>query len=159
MIIAITEKTEEFLQACKEAGYERVTIFVHDKRVPDSCMIREASTGWKADEDGLHPHPDTGEMVFGIRRRPGAGVGSYWGTGKTDDPFKVVCGAPAQTTIDPRTTGRKTCPAMWEIVHRLGLCHRGAGHGEGHDVLCSSVLTAGYYDLSELLPHVERDNE
>lgn len=157
MIDAITEKTAEFLQACKEAGYERITIFVHNKRVPDSCMIREASTGWKADEDGLHEHPDTGKMVFGVRKRPGACFGSYWGIGNRDDPFKVVCGAPAQSSIDPRLSGKKTCPAMWEIVHRLGLHSRGAGHGEGHDVLCPAVLTAGYYDLAEPMPQIERD--
>ncbi len=152
MIGTITEKTEEFLQACKEAGYERVTIFVHDKRVPDSCMIREASTGWKADEDGLHPHPATGQILFGIRQRPGGGMGSYWGTGPIDNPsnFKIVCGAPPQTAITPRLSGNKTCPAMWEIVHRLNLHRRGAGHGDGHDVLCPIALTAGYYDLAEL---------
>ncbi len=150
MIGTITEKTEEFLRACKEAGYERVTIFVHDKRVPDSCMIRESSTGWKADEDGLRENPHTGKIEFSLNPKIINTRGSYWGMGRGGSPFKIVCGSPARTAINPRLSGNKSCPAMWKIVHKLGLNYRGAGHGEGHDVLCPASLTAGYYDLAEL---------
>ena len=124
MIGTITEKTEEFLQACKEAGYERVTIFVTDKRVPDSVRIKKGSCV------------------------PGAGF--YWGWGTKEDPYRVVCGAPKQRGPHHSLPGNNW-PKMWEIVHRLDLHNRGAGSGDGHDVLCTDILTAGYYDLAELV--------
>ena len=36
-------KTKEFLRACKEVGYEVVTIFVRDKRVPDTKRFKDGS--------------------------------------------------------------------------------------------------------------------
>ena len=129
MIGTSTEKTEEFLQACKEAGYERVTIFVADKRVPDSVRIKKGSCT--------------------------NGPGWYWGTGAPTGPFRVVCGAPEQRGVHATLKNvdgqpKMGWPKMWEIVHRLDLHNRGAGSGDGHDVLCPALLTAGYYDLSEL---------
>ncbi len=156
MIGQITEKTEEFLQACKEAGYERVTIFIHDKRVPDSVVIRKGSTGWDADEDGMRLNPDTSLMQFYPNPDiTGSCHGFYWGLGTRENPFRVVCGAPEQrgpypTLQDSNGQPKTGCPKMWEIVHRLGLHYRGAGSGDGHDVETPSLLTAGYYDLSEL---------
>lgn len=150
MIGTITEKTEEFLQACKEAGYERVTIFVHDKRVPDSCMIRKSSTGWGADEDGMRENSETGEMEFAPNHKVVNCHGTYWGWGRKDRPFKVVCGDPPQRGPHPTLKTNGLWPKMWGIVKELGLNYAGAGHGEGHDVLCPDVLTAGYYDLAEL---------
>lgn len=149
MITNVTEKTEEFLQACKEAGYERVTIFVHDKRVPDSCMIRKSSTGWGADEDGMRENQKTGEMEFAPNHKVISCHGTYWGLGRDNRPFKVVCGTPHQKGEHP-AFGGTGWPKMWGIVKRLGLHNRGAGHGDGHDVRCTDLLTAGYYDLSEL---------
>ena len=121
MIGTITEKTGEFLQACKEAGYERVTIFVADKRVPDSVRIK-------------------GESVSG----------SYWGNGTKDGPFCVVCAAPQQRGSHPHLPGNNW-PKMWHIVKRTGLHPTGAGNGDAHNVLCPASLTAGYYDLAELV--------
>ncbi len=174
----MTEKTREFLLACKEAGYERVTIFIHDKRVPCSVQIRKGSTGWDADEDGISAmcrcagcgrmarcKPDeiptecsncqckeievSDEKLFNPKPTYPA---AYWGTGgKGRTPFKVVCGAPER--LGPRQ-GRpgNDWPLMWTIVKEIGLNERGAGSRDGHDVrsdLCH-LLTAGYYDLSEL---------
>lgn len=127
MIGTITEKTDEFLQACKEAGYERVTIFVHDKRVPDSVLIKKGS------------------------------VGDYWGYclpgGLQKTKFKVVCGSPARKGPHPTLKG-VNWPAMWGIVRRLGLNSHGGGNRDGHDVndvySNTDPLTAGYYDLAEL---------
>ena len=117
---AITEKTEEFLLACKDAGYEKVTIFVHDKRVPDSCMIRKTSTGWDADEDGMWLNPETDEMEFRAKPGvPGSCWGTYWGLGKRNQPFKVVCGYPQQRCAHPTLEGKEG-PAMWKIVYDLG---------------------------------------
>ena len=151
MIGTITEKTEEFLRACKEAGYERVTIFVHDKRVPDSCMIRKSSTGWDDEEDGMRETLSTGKMEFHLNPEIINTVGTYWGLGRRDFPFKVVCGAPPQRGSHPTLKTNGLWPKMWGIVKELGLHNAGAGHGDGHDVLCPAVLTAGYYDLAELV--------
>ncbi len=116
----ITEKTQEFLEACKEAGYERVTIFVHDKRVPESVRIKKESA-----------------------------CGSYWGNGKRGDPFRVVCAAPPQRGAHHHLPG-VGWPKMWDIVKRTGLHPTGAGNGDAHNVLCPETLTAGYYDLAEV---------
>ena len=124
MIRTITEKTEEVLQACKEAGYERVTIFVADWRVPDSVRIK------------------SGSLV------PGAG--SYWGRGTRSEPHQVVCAAPEQRGTHHSLPGNNW-PKMWAIVKKLGLHNAGSGSGDGHDVLCPAALTAGYYDLAELV--------
>lgn len=126
MVDAITEKTAEFLRACKEAGYEHVTIFVTDKRVPDSVRIKKESV-----------------------------CGSYWGSGTKHDPFRVVCAAPPQREADPKSCSkRKIWPVMWSIVKKTGLHNAGAGNGDAHNVLCPQAITAGYYDLSEPLPAV-----
>lgn len=143
MIGAVTGKTQEFLKACRKAGYERVTIFIHDIRVPDSCMIRKASTGWAADEDGLRKNPDTGKIVFAPNHKVVNCKGTYWGWGRGFNPFKIVCGAPNKLSSNGK-------PAMWNIVSTIDLHNAGAGHGNGHDVLCPASLTAGYYDLAEL---------
>ena len=37
------DKTQEFLKQCKEAGYEKVTIFAKDKRVPRTMTIKAGS--------------------------------------------------------------------------------------------------------------------
>ena len=117
----MNEKTKEFLLACKEAGYERVTIFMEDKRVPCSVQIRKGS------------------------------MGAYWGTGTIGSPFKVVCGAPERLGRHYAYAG-ETWPQMWSIVKRLELNEGGAGSRDGHDIAKSKLglLTAGYYDLSEL---------
>ncbi len=120
MIGTITEKTEELLQACKEAGYERVTVFVADKRVPDSVRIKKESHR-----------------------------GSYWGTGTGNEPFRIVCAAPPQRGPHHHLPGNNW-PKMWSIVKRTGLHPSGAGNGDAHNVLCPDSLTAGYYDLAEL---------
>lgn len=127
MTETVTEKTTEFLQACKEAGYERVTIFISDKRVPDSVLINKGS------------------------------IGAYWGYGLpgsvVNPKFKVVCGSPAITGPHP-TLGGGIWPAMWGIVKRLGLNSCGGGNRDGHDVnklySATTPLTAGYYDLAEV---------
>lgn len=153
MIETITKKTQEFLQACKEAGYERVTIFVHDKRVPDSCMIRKGSTGWDADEEGMSLHPGEYAPRFTPKYTEGC-TGSYWGIAPNGAPFtphfKVVCGTPEQRGPHPTLPGNKW-PKMWGIVRRLKLNARGGGNRDGHDIQTPSLLTAGYYDLAELV--------
>ena len=153
MIGTITEKTEEFLQACKEAGYERVTIFVHDERVPDSVAIRKGSTGWDADEDGMSLRPDEDTPRFTPKYTKGYG-GDYWGIAPAGVPFspkfKVVCGAPEQRGPHPTLPGNNW-PKMWGIVRRLKLNAWGGGSGDGHDIQTPSLLTTGYYDLAELV--------
>ena len=180
MIEEITEKTREFLLACKEAGYERVTIFVHDKRVPCSVRLRKGSTGWDADEDGLfvicdctnchhvyHAKPDeipticsycnceeisvSDERVFHPKPNYPA---AYWGTGNRGcTPLRVVCGAPKRLRPAPISVcPSRALPWMWQIVKDLDLNQRGGGHLDGHDIRpeLCHLLTAGYYDLAKL---------
>lgn len=150
----ITEKTREFLLACKKAGYERVTIFIHDKRVPCSVRLRKGSTGWGADEDRMVEFDGRNGPEKRFVCKNGAYSGTYWGMGNEGTtPRKVVCGfperlRPAPTSVCP---GR-ALPWMWQIVKDLDLNQRGAGHLDGHDIrpeLCH-LLTEGYYDLSEV---------
>jgi hypothetical protein len=142
------EKTKELLRACKKAGYERVTIFVADKRVPDSARIRKTSTGWDIDEDGMFLNENTDEMKFCPKKTPGSLHGQYWGTGGRTTPFKVICAAPALFGECKGKRGAKW-PKIWDIARSLGLSS-GPGNGQGIAVDSSSVLNEGYYDLSEL---------
>ena len=141
--VEITERTTEFLNECKKAGYEKITIFIADERVPCSVFLRKFNTGWNIDEDGINEH---GRFV------PKKGyVAGWWGKGNRDDPFKVVCGHPEKIGPHPQY---KTLnwPAIWGIVKRLGLNHGGGGHCDGHDVndIAVEELTAGFYDLAEM---------
>lgn len=148
----MTEKTREFLLACKEAGYERVTIFIHDKRVPCSVQIRKGSTGWDADEDGMVEFEGRNGPEKRFVCKQGGYPGAYWGLGNVGTtPLKVVCGFPERLGTHPRYSGN-VWPQMWRIVKELDLNQRGAGSRDGHDIrpeLCH-LLTAGYYDLAEL---------
>lgn len=152
----MTEKTQEFLTECKEAGYEKVTIFIHDKRLPLSCERRKANTGRDPDDDGMYEN-SFGEKLFATKD---GNLGVWWGTaGGTranpdgSPPFgKVVCAEPARRSQIPDHKEGKTWPAIWGIVRRIGLNSGGAGHSDAIDVNRSAthLLTPGYYDLSEL---------
>lgn len=152
MTETVTAKTQEFLRACKEAGYEKVTIFLHDKRVPDSVLIRKGSTGWDADEDGMSLRPEEDVPRFAPKYTEGF-TGSYWGIAPSEAPFlphfKVVCGAPAQKGPHPTLPGNNW-PKIWGIVRRLKLNAHGGGNRDGHDIQTPALLTAGYYDLAEV---------
>lgn len=147
------EKTQEFLAECKKAGYERVTIFIHDKRLPLSCERRKSNTGWGPDEDGMHERQ--GEMVFSPKE--GYGPSAWWGTvagtRANDDgspPLgKVVCAEPPQRSACSGVKKDKTAPAIWNIVRGIGLNSGGAGYADSIDVDAKELLTPGYYDLSQ----------
>lgn len=117
-------KTKEFLKKCKEAGYEKVTIFIRDKRVPFTTKIKDGE--W-----------------FGQYRKleDGTVIEQY--------KHKVVCGCPPQRGSHPELPGG-SWPKMWAIVKELGLSvGRGGGFGDSHDIhpdLCG-LLTPGYYEL------------
>ena len=64
MIADVTERTTEFLQACKEAGYENVAIFTSDRSVPISM-----------------------ELAKPKHRQ-------YFGYGTFEVPYRVVCASP-----------------------------------------------------------------
>jgi hypothetical protein len=121
------DRTQEFLKACKEAGYERVTIYIADKRVPLSKRLEKES------------------------KAMGAG-GSYWGARPcTPIPLKVVCGFPERIGACPGLPG-EGWPLMWGIVKNLGLNFEGGGSGDSYGVHKSLVglLQSGYYDLTEI---------
>lgn len=158
----MTEKTKTLLLAMKAAGYEHATVFVHDKRVPDSVRIRKGSTGWEAGEDGMVVNEYTDEKEFFCKRNGGyCFPGEYWGHGVPEDspktyrPFKVICGAPSRTMKCNRDeyNGRLEAPAIKIVLQRLGLVgtHQGVS-GDGHDIKrhCCKELSAGYYNLAEL---------
>lgn len=147
----MTEETKKLLLECKKAGYERVTIFVADKRVPDSVRIRKGSTGWNADEDGMF-------KIDGIMKFvPKEGYsGSYWGRRPLDLYSKIICGAPDISGDCPglpthKTDGTShTWPAMWGIIKNSEFVRGGYGSGNSHQVDCCGTLDPGYYDLSEI---------
>lgn len=160
----ITKRTKELLLECKDAGYERITIFVHDKRVPDSVQIRKGSTGWNVDEDGIF-EDNSGGKYFRPKKTEGGYPwhGLYWGLGTRNMPFKIICGAPnvsgdciglPKTRIDGTPC---EWPAMWGIIKgsELAHSHGSCGSGNGHEIndCCCGLLTAGYYDLSEIEQH------
>lgn len=117
----ITEKTHEFLRKCKQAGYQAVTIFIRDKRVPQTKKLVD---------------------------------GDWFGTGKANSPYKVVCGAPQRLGRHPEFGGT-FWPKMWTVVRECGLVNGlyfgGFGLGDAHNinVLFCGDLTPGYYDLTE----------
>jgi hypothetical protein len=124
----MSDRTQEFLKKCKDAGYEKVTIFVSDNRVPISKKIEKESNG------------------------------TYWGRSfvpPPEPPFKVVCGCPERLGKCPGLP-RNIWPKMWAIVKELGLTaglsFGGFGSGDSHDINPVFVpdLKAGYYDLSEI---------
>jgi len=123
----MNERTKQLLLECKKAGYERVTIFIADKRVPDSVKIEKESTNRE-----------------------------YWGFGTREHPHKIVCGSPDVSGDCPGLPTTKqdgtphTWPAMWGVVKRSSDLRGGAGKLNGHSIKNTSLLDAGYYDLSEI---------
>ncbi len=140
----MTDETLEFLQECKKAGYERVTIFIADERLPISVKIRKDNTGLELDDDGINSKgqycPKNGRMSH------------YWGHGTDSFPFKVVCASPERKGPHPQYRHKDKWPAIWGIVKRLDLNHYGGGNLDGHDIGAHAVplLDAGYYVLSEI---------
>ncbi len=120
--------TQEFLKKCKEAGYEKVTIFIRDKRVPLTKRIK----------DGAY---------FGSYRPDDPEIEEY--------PHTVVCGCPEQLGTNPSLLG-SVWPKMWRIVKECGLTagmqFGGFGLGDAHNIqsYLREMLTAGYYDLNEM---------
>ena len=147
----MNERTKELLLECKKAGYERVTIFVADKRVPDSIRIRKGSTGWNADENGMFEIDDIMKFCPKENYR-----GTYWGRGPLEEYSKVICGAPDRSGPCPELPDKKpdgtshTWPAMWGIIKNSEFVKSGFGSGNGHEVDSRGTLDAGYYDLSEV---------
>ena len=125
-------KTLEFLKACKEVGYEKVTIFVRDERVPPTMKIKDGS--W-----------------FG-----------KWGKRIRNDieedyeqhTHKVVCGYPPMRCENTKLGGNWS--AMWQIVNDCGLVvglkFGGCGLGDAHDIEKTFIedMDAGYYDLATI---------
>ncbi len=125
-------KTLEFLKACKEVGYEKVTIFIKDERVPPTMKIKDGC--W-----------------FG-----------QWGTriiNEVQEPYeqythKVVCGYPPKRCENTKLGG--SWPAMWQVVKDCGLVaglwFGGFGLGDAHDIETTFIedMDAGYYDLAEI---------
>ena len=101
-----------------EAGYEKVTIFVADERLPLSVHIQKGSTG------------------------------TYWGQGTASFPFKVVCGAPEQRGPHYKWGGNgcpKMWSIVKKLG--LNPKGGGSGDGHDiHPVRCPD-LKAGYYEV------------
>ena len=118
----ITEKTREFLNKCKEAGYERVTIFIRDKRIPKTTKMLDG--GWFGVGAGNNPY----KVVCGYPEK----LGSH-----PDLPEEIW----------PKMWGIvKECGLL------AGAWLGGMGMGDAHDInpcFCKD-LTAGYYDLAAL---------
>ena len=120
----MNEKTQQFLAECKKAGYERVAIFVRDKRVPQTTKFK--SGVWFGDEPRPQDLPNT--------------------------PINVVCGYPEQLGEHFIYPG-SDWPKMWTIVKECelvaGLQFGGFGLGDAHNVRphLRDALTKGYYDL------------
>lgn len=134
----MNDQTKQFLTECKKAGYEFVTIYIQDKRVPITMQIE------KYGEQKYH-------TLSGGLVAPSAG--EYWGETWREDvngdkiitnTCKVVAAAPER-----RESGR---PALWTICEQLpitaGLNFRGTGFGESHDVH-RGMLDKGFYYLKE----------
>lgn len=118
--------TKEFLRKCKEAGYEKVTIFVRNKNIPATKKIKDG------DWFGQWAKNDDGEAIEVYKH-------------------KVVCGHPEQRDEKgwPKMWGIvKDCGLT------AGLQMGGTGLGDAHDInrnLCE-MLTAGYYELKNNKP-------
>ncbi len=123
----MNDETQTFLLKCKDAGYERVTILVRDKRIPRSKTIK--SGAWFGDKPTAEDMPNT--------------------------PIKVICGYPGQLGKCQGLPGNNW-PQMWSIVNECGLTagllFGGSGLGDCHDIhpLFCRRLTAGYYDLVDI---------
>ncbi len=132
----MTGKTKELLLELKEVGYEKVAIFVHDKRIPISVQVREGSTGRKIDDDGIQ---DDGK--FYPKR---LFQGTHWGHGTDMCPFRVISATPKQ--LD-----NESWPKIWGIVRKLNFSD---GNGSGDSIAITpnrvKLLTAGYYDLKNI---------
>ena len=122
----MTEKTKELLLECKKAGYEIVTVFVRDKRVPRSITIKSGS--WFGDMS----KPDGNKTLI-----------------------KVICGYPVKLGKHWKYSGSKW-PKMWSIIKKcgltLGLDFHGFGLGDCYNVHPGLVgtLTPGCYELEDL---------
>ena len=120
------DRTQEFLKACKDAGYERVTIYIKDERVPQTMKIKDGRWfgKWFIDDKG-----ERKELMT----------------------HKVVCGFPERIGEHPTLLGNGW-PLMWSIVKQFFQNSYGGGCGDAHDIHPSLVgmLKAGYYDLAEL---------
>ena len=123
----MNEETKQFLAECKKAGYEFVTIYVADKRVPITMQIEKY-----------------GDRKYS--RFPSSG--DYWGETWREDKdgkkiitntCRVVAAAPER-----RDSGR---PAIWGICENLPIM-TGCGFGESHNVR-PGRLDKGCYDLKQ----------
>ena len=111
-------RTQEFLDECKDAGYERVTIYIADKRVPYSVKIKKQSNG------------------------------GYWGYGTATNPFRVVCGWPEQTGEHPTLPGNGWPKMWGIVKNlKLNFGGGGSGDAHDIGLSQIHMLTEGYYDL------------
>lgn len=121
-MVEIATKTKELLERCRQVGYEKVTIFIEDARVPASKKIKK------------------------VDRRPGHIChGTYWG-GVQCIPKKMICAHPKQR--DDKGFP-KIWPIVKDCGLTVGLYMGGFGCGEAHDInqhFCVN-LTEGYYEL------------
>lgn len=102
-------KTKEFLKKCKEAGYERITIFIRDKRIPATMEIKDgAYWGEIANappkvicghppQRGTHPDlpGDKWPKMWGIVKEFGLTAGlsfGGFGLGDAHDIHPALCG-------------------------------------------------------------------
>lgn len=116
-----TSKTQELLKKCKEAGYEKITIFIRNKNIPATMKIKDGI--WF----GQNAIMDDGQIMEVYKH-------------------KVVCGYPEQRDKDnwPKMWGIvKDCGLT------VGFNMGGFGLGDAHDVhpMFCEELTAGYYEL------------
>ena len=126
-----SKETRVLLAELKKVGYERVTVYVSDKRVPDSVRIKRRSFGGQ----------------------PGkADYGAYWGREDTQgfSPPRVVCAAPKLHGECQGLPGNQW-PKIWDVFEKSDLMGTGgsSGNGQGFSVGsgCIHLLTAGYYEL------------
>lgn len=119
----LKEKTQELIQACKDAGYKHLAIFCTDENVPESVRIKKSRSGYWM----------------------GGGPGS-----NCPSQPHLVCASPPQRGTSPKLPGDKW-PKMWGIVKKLKLNFSGAGYGDCFPVnpALFADLDVGYYDLSK----------
>ena len=118
----MNEKTKELLLECKKAGYEVVTVFVRDKRVPRSKTIK------RGDWFGYGTLKSPYKVICGYPER----LGSHWRYSGNNWPkmWSIV----------------KKCGLV------IGLDFNGAGMGDCYNIHSSltETLTPGCYELEAL---------
>ncbi len=123
----MTEDTLKLLKALKEVGYELVTVFVADKRVPQSVELEKSNRN--------------------------NGVGTYWKDNTTftveGGPVRIVCALPE---VDGTCFGLSGSgwPKIWDVIKRVNSSGGGLGHSHSLPEGLVKFYDAGFYDLAEI---------